>query len=189
MSIPASSVPPPISSRSPPSSASVHSMPMPMQTPSNAACSGGFLLAKASTRASTMQLVTIRGMKMPRTRYNSCSWALNSRSTTVTSAATIRMKTGMRISCGIRLRSDATATLAMAMTMIVASDSITPLTRLVVTASSGQRPRICTRLVFWCQTPLAPIWRNSSRLIISLLLWQRVAGDSRQRSVRPCAPP
>jgi hypothetical protein len=45
--------------------------------------------------------------------------------------------------------------LAIAMTMIVASDSMTPLTRLVVTASSGHRPRICIRLVFCCQTPLS----------------------------------
>ena len=37
----------------------------------------------------------------------------------MTSAATIRMKTGMRISCGMKLRSEATDTLATAMTMIV----------------------------------------------------------------------
>ena len=40
----------------------------PWQMPSIIACSGGFLEAKASTRASTMQLVTISGMKMPSTR-------------------------------------------------------------------------------------------------------------------------
>ena len=68
MSMPENSVPLPISSRSPPSKASVHSMPMPMNMPSNIDWSGGFLLAKASTRASTMQLVTISGMKMPSTR-------------------------------------------------------------------------------------------------------------------------
>jgi hypothetical protein len=94
---------------------------------------------------------------------------LKKRSTTVTSAATIRMNTGMRISCGIRLRSDATATLAIAMTRIVASDSMTPFTALVVTASSGHSPSTWIRLEFWCQRPLARIRVNSSRLIIGFL--------------------
>jgi hypothetical protein len=40
------------------------------------------------------------------------------------------------------------------MTMMVASDSMMPLTALVVTASSGQRPRIWTIEVFCFQMPL-----------------------------------
>jgi hypothetical protein len=42
----------------------------------------------------------------------------------------------------------------IAMTMMVASESMTPLTALVVTASNGQRPRIWTMLVFCFQMPL-----------------------------------
>ena len=55
------------------------------------------------------------------------------------------------------------------MTMIVASDSMTPLTTLVVTASSGHRPRIWTSEVFCFQTPLPAMVLNSSRVIICSL--------------------
>jgi len=184
MSMPSSRVPLPISSRKAPSRARVHSMPTPMNTPSRVDCSGGFLAAKASTRASTMQLVTMSGMKMPSTRYSACSWALKSRSTTVTRAATIRMNTGMRISWGIQLRRLATATLARAITRMVARESITPFTKLVVTASRGHRPRIWTRLVFWRQTPFWAILRNSSWVIIGPP-GQRVRSDGSWRSGQP----
>ena len=85
----------------------------------------------------------------------------------MTSVATMRMNTGMRISCGIRLRSAETAAPESAITRMVASDSMAPLTRLVVTASSGHRPRICTRLEFCFQTPLAAIWRSSAGVMVS----------------------
>jgi hypothetical protein len=66
----------------------------------------------------------------------------------------------------MRLRRLAIATPDMAMTMIVASDSMMPLTALVVVASSGQRPRIWTIEVFCFQTPLPAMVLNSSRVII-----------------------
>ena len=40
---------------------------MPIMKPSQVETPTGYLAAKASTRASTMQLVTMRGMKMPST--------------------------------------------------------------------------------------------------------------------------
>jgi hypothetical protein len=89
----------------------------------------------------------------------------------VTSAAMIRMNTGMRISCGMKRAQAATAPPDSAITSTVASDRLTPLTRLVLTASSGHRPRIWTMLVFCFQMPLLAMVRNSSRLIIGDLAY------------------
>ncbi len=59
--------------------------------------------------------------------------------------------------------------------MMVASDSMMPLTALVVTASSGHRPRIWAIEVFCFQMPLPAMVRNSSRVIIGQLLRRTAA--------------
>ncbi len=111
-------------------------------------CSGRFLEAKASARASTMQLVVMSGMKIPSTRYSGCTKAFISRSITVTSAAMMRTNTGMRISCGTKWRMPDTAPLAAAITSMVASPSDSALTTVLLIASSGHRPSSCTRPAF-----------------------------------------
>ena len=65
--------------------------------------------------------------------------------------------------------------IVMAMTIMVASDSMMPFTALVVTASNGQRPRIWTMEVFCFQMPLSAMVLISSRVIIGWLpFWQTV---------------
>ena len=88
----------------PPSTTSTSVRPRPIAMASITLCSGRFLEAKASTRASTMQLVVMSGMKIPSTRYSGCTKAFIARSITVTSAAMMRTKTGMRISFGTKWR-------------------------------------------------------------------------------------
>ena len=70
--------------------------PSPIMKPSRAAGSTGFLLAKASARPSTVQLVTISGMKIPRISYSSKVKACIIISITVTMAAMIITNAGRR---------------------------------------------------------------------------------------------
>ena len=62
------------------------------------------------------------------------------RSMTVTKAAITRMKTGTRISLGMKVRTGDTAPLAAAITNAVAKPRLKPLTAVVVTARVGHKP-------------------------------------------------
>ena len=73
------------------------------------------------------------------------------RSTTVTRAAMIRMKTGMRTSKGMNARRAEMAKLAMIMTNVVASPRLNELMKVVVMASVGQRASTWPRMGFCFQ--------------------------------------
>jgi len=65
-SIPENKVPLPKNSLIPPRSAKTRAKPRPIKRPSKKEGAVSFLAAKDSTRAKTIQFVTIRGMKMPK---------------------------------------------------------------------------------------------------------------------------
>ena len=137
-------VPWPISSRMPPRISRITRKPSPIMKPSSAAGSTGFLLAKASARPSTVQLVTISGMKMPRISYSSKVKACIIISITVTMAAMIITKAGRRTASVTYWRISDTQMLEPISTTRVARPRPRALTTVPVTASSGHRPRICT---------------------------------------------
>src|SRR5699024_2595856 len=64
-SAPSNNVPLPIISRSEPSTNMAQVAPRPIEKPSSAESAGPFLAAKASARPTTIQLVTISGIKIP----------------------------------------------------------------------------------------------------------------------------
>src|SRR5664279_771404 len=70
----------------------------------------------------------------------------------------------------MKLRRQATKKFEKAMTSSVAKESMTPLTIVVVMASSGHMPRIWTRLLFCFQTPLREICLISLSVINMALL-------------------
>ena len=63
--MPSKRVPWPKISRNAPNTVMLSAMPNPIEKPSQAACTTLFLEAKASARPMTIQLVTIKGIKIP----------------------------------------------------------------------------------------------------------------------------
>jgi hypothetical protein len=92
-------------------------------------------------------------MNRPSTLYSSCIQAFIAKSTMVTIAALIRMKTGIRTSRVIRLRNRDTRQLAAAITAVVASPMPRPLVALVVIAIAGHRPSIMAKTPLLFQRP------------------------------------
>jgi hypothetical protein len=85
--------------------------------------------------------------------YSSCIQAFIARSTMVTIAATIRMKTGIRTSCVMRLRNTATSRLDAAITTAVARPMPKPLVALVVIAIAGHMPSSMLKTPLLSQRP------------------------------------
>ena len=95
----------------------------------------------------------MRGMNNPSTRYRSWKNALVSMSTVVTSEAMMSTKTTMRILGTRDPRISETTELVAISTSVVAIPRASPLTSVVVMASSGQSPSNCTNAALLRQNP------------------------------------
>ena len=114
--------------------------PAPIARPSTTLGSSAFRDAKASARATIAQLVTMRGIKIPRDRSSAGNQAWNTNSMHVTRLEMISTYIGIRISVRMNARVKETKAFESVSTASVASPNPKPLMKVLVTASSGQSP-------------------------------------------------
>ena len=147
------SLPAPRSSRTPLSRRRMIVKPAAVPRASSSDRATLFREANASARPRMMQLTTMSATKGPSCLWTTGTAASRSRSASVTKVAMISTYEVMRTSCGMNRLREATSRFEPSRTNPVAIAMASPFATLLVTASTGQSPSICTTTGFSRQTP------------------------------------